>query len=74
MTLENSIETYALPYVKSITSVSLMYEAGHPKLVFCDNLKGQAVEGVGRGIQDGEDTCIPMVDSYCYMTNIVTIL
>ena len=30
---ENSIETYTLAYVKYITSVSLMYEAGHPKLL-----------------------------------------
>ena len=43
MNLENSIETYALPCVNSITNVSLMYEAGHPKLVFCDNLERQAV-------------------------------
>ena len=43
MNLENTIETYALPCVNSITNVSLMYEAGHPKLVFCDNLEGQAV-------------------------------
>jgi len=36
----NSIETYTLPYVKQITSVSLMYDARHPKPVFCDNLEG----------------------------------
>ena len=31
MIWENSIETYTLAYVKQPTSVSLMYEAGHPK-------------------------------------------
>ena len=30
---ENSIETYTLPYIKQMTSVSLMHEAGHPKPV-----------------------------------------
>ena len=35
-----SIETYTLPYVKWMTSVSLMHEAGHPKLVLWDNLEG----------------------------------
>ena len=40
MIWENSIETYTLPYVKWITSASLMYEAGHPKPVLCDNLEG----------------------------------
>ena len=40
MIWENSIETYALPYVKQITSASLMYEAGLPKSLVCDNLEG----------------------------------
>ena len=38
MILENSIETCKLPYVKQITSESLMYEAEHPKPVLCNNL------------------------------------
>ena len=37
---ENNIETYTLPYVKQITSASLMHEAGYPKLVLCENLEG----------------------------------
>ena len=41
MIWENSTETYMLPYVKQTTSVSLMYDAGHPKPVLCDNLEGQ---------------------------------
>ena len=37
---ENSIETYTLPYVKQITSASLMHEVGHPNLVLCENVEG----------------------------------
>ena len=60
---ENSIETYILPYVKWIASGSLMYDAGNPKLVLCDNLEVWDVEGGGGGVQNGGDTCIPMADS-----------
>ena len=41
----NSTETYTLPYVKQMTSASLMHEAGHPKLVPCDNPEGGGGEG-----------------------------
>ena len=34
---ENSIETCISPYVKQMTSASLMYEAGHSKTVLWDN-------------------------------------
>ena len=40
MIWENTIQTYTLSYVKQTTSASLMHEAGHPKLVLCDNLEG----------------------------------
>ena len=40
MIWENSIETCILPYVKQTTSVSLMHEAGHSKLVLRDNPEG----------------------------------
>ena len=53
------IETYTLPYVKHI-----MDEAGHPKLVLCDSLRGQGGEGGRRGVQDGGDTWIPVANSY----------
>ena len=43
MIWENSIQTYTLLYVQEITSASLMQEAGHPKLVLCDNLEGDRV-------------------------------
>ena len=32
-----------------MTSVSLMCEAGHPKLVLCDNLEGKGWKGGGGG-------------------------
>ena len=37
---ENSIETCILPYVKWMSSGSLMHEAGHSKLVLWDNPEG----------------------------------
>ena len=63
MILENSTETYTLPYVKQIASGSLMYDAGNPKPVLCDNLEGQGGEGGVRGAQEGEDIGMPMADS-----------
>ena len=53
MSLENSIETCILPYVKQMTSPSSMLEAGHSKPVLWDNperLDGEGGEGV---VQDG---------------------
>ena len=41
-----------------------MSDAGHPKPVLCDNLEGEGGEEDGRGAQDGEDTWIPMANSY----------
>ena len=41
-----------------------MYDAGHPKLVLCDNLEGEGGEGGGWELQDDRDTCIPMANSY----------
>ena len=35
-----------------------MYDAGNPKLVFYNNLRG------GREVQDGEDICIPNANSF----------
>ena len=35
-----------------MTSVSSMYEAGHPKPVLWANLEGWGGEGGGRGVQD----------------------
>ena len=50
MIWEKSTETYTLPYVKETTSASLMYEAGHPKLVLWDNLEGSGGEEGGQGV------------------------
>ena len=57
-----------------MTSVSLMLEAGHSKLVLWDNLEGWGGEGAGRGVQDEGDTCTPMVDSCQCMAKTTTIL
>ena len=40
MIWENSIETYTVPYVKQMTSASLMHEPGHPEPVLWDNPEG----------------------------------
>ena len=41
-----------LTYVKQMTSLSLMHETGHSKLVHWDNPEGWDGEGGGRGVQD----------------------
>ena len=53
MIWENSIKTYKLPYVKSMTSPSSMRETGHSKATHWDNLEGWDGEGGGRGVRDG---------------------
>ena len=63
---ENCIETYTWPYVKQITSVSSMHEAGHTKLVLCDSLERWGEEGGGRGFRV-KGIWIPMADSHWCM-------
>ena len=62
---ENSIETCILPYVKQISSPSLMHETGHSKSVHCDNPEGWEGRGVGRelgeGVQNGETHVHPLL-------------
>ena len=53
MIWENNIETYSLPYVKQMTSASLMHEVEHPKSVLWDNPEGQGGQRGGRWFQDG---------------------
>ena len=53
MIWENSIETCILPYVKQVTSASLMHEAGHSKSVLSDNPEGWDGEGGGRVFRMG---------------------
>ena len=60
---ENSIETHTLQHVKQMTSASSMHDTGHPKQVLWDNLEGWGGKGVGMGVQDWEDTYIPMASS-----------
>ena len=43
-----------LPYVKEMTSPSLMNEMGHSKPVHCDNPERWGGEGCGRGVHSGE--------------------
>ena len=52
MISEKSPETYTLPNVKQRASGSLMYKAGHSKLVLCDKLEGWGGEGGGRVVQE----------------------
>ena len=40
-----------------------MYDTGNPKPMLCDNLEGWGDERGGRGIQEGGETYIPLVDS-----------
>ena len=61
MIWENSSETCILPYVKQMTSASLMPEIGHSELVLQDNPQGWDGEGCGRGVQDGETHVHPWV-------------
>ena len=39
---------------------NLLYDAGNPKLVLCDNLEGWNGEGGGREVQEGGAIRIPM--------------
>ena len=48
MICENSNQTYILPYVKQMTSPSLMPATGHSKPVHWDNPEGWDEEGGGR--------------------------
>ena len=53
---------------------NLLYDAGNPKLVLCDNLEGWNGEGGGREVQEGGDIRIPMADSSQCMAETITIL
>ena len=57
MIWENNTETCILPYVKLMTSPSLMHETGHSKPVYWDNPEGWDGEGGERGVQDGGLMC-----------------
>ena len=66
MTWENSTEICTLPYVKQMTSASLMHEVEHPKLVLWDNQEGWGRKEGRRGRRGGSgwgNTCTPMADS-----------
>ena len=65
MIWENSTETYILPYVKWMTSASLMMQG--PKTALWQ--PAEIVEG----LQDGGHTCIPMPNSYWYVAETITV-
>ena len=54
MISQNSTETCILPYVKQITSASLMHETGHSKPMLWENPEGWVGDGGGKGVQNGE--------------------
>ena len=63
-----------------MTSVNLMHEVEHPKLVCWGSLKGKGGERGGRGessgkgVQDEGDTCIPIADSCLCIEKTIAIL
>ena len=57
-----------------ITSLSLMHETGHSKLLHLDNPEGWNGEGDGRGGSGLGDTCTPMADSCQCMAKTTTML
>ena len=70
MICEKSIETYTLSYVKEGVSGSLVYDTGNSKPVLHDNLQGWGRQGRGGWVQEGGDTCMPMVNScWCMAKN-----
>ena len=46
---ERVVLKHALPYVKQITCGNLLYDAGNPKPVLCDNIGGGVGGLRGRG-------------------------
>ena len=60
--------------IRSIASGNLLYDAGSLNQVLCDNLEGRDRVGRGREVQEVEDICTPMTDSFCCMTENNTIL
>ena len=57
-----------------MTCESSMHEAGYPKRVLWDNPERWVGEGGGRGVQDGEDTYTPVVNSCQCTAKTTTIL
>ena len=52
---ENDIETCIISYMKQITSPSLVHDPGCLGLVHWDDPEEWCAEGVGKGVQDGEN-------------------
>ena len=74
MAFKHVLKRMALKQILTlITSPGSMHETGCLGLVHWDDPEGWDVEGVGRGVQDG-DTCIPMADSCQCMAKTTTVL
>ena len=43
---------------KTVSSVSLVCDSGHPELVLCDDLEGRGGEGGGGVQDDGTQVCL----------------
>ena len=59
------MDTYTLPYVKSIASGNLLYDAGTSTQLMRElnpHLEGWGGVGGGNEIQEERDICIPMTD------------
>ena len=63
MIWENGIETRIISYKKWIASPGSMHDTGCLGLVHWDNPEQWYREGGGKRVQDGEQKCIPVVDS-----------
>ena len=42
--------------------------------IWCSSVEGRDEVGRGREVQEGEDKCMPMADSFCRMAESNTIL
>ena len=73
MISETSIETCILPYVKQMTSPSLLHETGCSGLAHWDDPEGWDGEGGERGLRMG-NTCTPVADSCQCIAKTTTIL
>ena len=43
---------------KTVSSVSLVCDSGHPELVLCDDLEGRGGEGGGGALDGGTQECL----------------
>jgi len=68
---ENGIETCIISCMQRVASPGSMHDTECLGLVHWDNPEGWYGEGGGRRVQDGEHTCIPVVDSFRYLAKLI---